>query len=305
MSFIDNISFGGATAKVVTMLKDNNRYLRFIELLGQEDQVKAITATLMQGRLAMNNSYILLNEYKHTFNVIKKGNKRIMSNLGDGVVHSIIFNLKENIIIGSSEEELDSSLKEWLRNQPIPYPKEIEENLIKELKDSPYLESMYGYGGMMGVEILENKLKEDDYKIIRDIILDILGFSSDNNDSDNSDNLDIIPDNLANQKEKILNRIKDLPKIRETDGQSMKPVGLKMFYGAFTHYIVEAERTPDGDYECFALTVSNGEAEWGYVYLSEIMKLHFEMDEYFLYGSMFINKDNKIVDRDGYITSYA
>ena len=101
--FIHSMTYHGSKVDIeACVLVD--RTLVYLEIAGQEGNVRSITSVLMQGHIAMNGHAI--DSDIGVFKINKAGNKRKMTSLEDEMAHAILYHAPSisdvgfNILIG-------------------------------------------------------------------------------------------------------------------------------------------------------------------------------------------------------------
>lgn len=101
---------------------------------------------------------------------------------------------------------------------------------------------------------------------------------------------------LESQVEIIFLRLKEAPKLYETDGQEVKKVVVKLFHPLFTLYVVEYDTHSNRAFGYMKNEQDNELSEWGYSLVEELIELGFEMDIYFVNKS--IRFDGSLIDSE-------
>ena len=176
IKYVPKVRYDGATCDVESFIVDNGT-LVFLELIGQESKVKAITSVLMQGRTKMNDSEVKCDEIGY-FSINKAGNRRKLTPLGDGLAHAIVYHspsisdINFSVIIGRDEDELIKSFSAWLENsQPLPYPKELTTELYQKLKDKDKLQELTTYN-VEAIKVYDS-IFENEYSDFMEIIIEV------------------------------------------------------------------------------------------------------------------------------------
>ena len=90
----------------------------------------------------------------------------------------------------------------------------------------------------------------------------------------------------------ILSRLEEAPKFYETEEVEVKEVAVKLFYGAFTLYVVEFNSSDRLAFGYMRNEADGYMSEWGYSSMDELIELGFEMDLFF---------ENRVIDFEGKI----
>jgi hypothetical protein len=88
----------------------------------------------------------------------------------------------------------------------------------------------------------------------------------------------------------IFSRLEEAPKLYETEEMKIKEVAVKLFYGAFTLYVVEFNSSDRLAFGYMKNEADGYLSEWGYSSIDKLIKLGFEMDLYF---------ENRVIDSKG------
>lgn len=91
----------------------------------------------------------------------------------------------------------------------------------------------------------------------------------------------------------IFSRLEEAPKFYETEEVDIKEVAVKLFYGAFTLYVVEFNLSDRLAFGYMKNEADDTLSEWGYSSVDELIKLGFEMDLFF---------ENRVIDFEGKIS---
>jgi hypothetical protein len=311
--YVPKIQYNGSVAYIESYILDRGTLI-YLELSGQESMVKSITSVLMQGRTKINEQVVNADALGY-FQINKKGNKRKLTSLGDGIAHSILYHAPSiastdfNILIGRDEQELNVSFQAWLeKSQPMPYPKELANNIFKEMQERELLQSVK----VFNVEALkiDEEIKKENYEILQYIIISICkdkGLIDSNAVPMKIDApLPQSPVLSEEQVQKIFDTLKNMPKSYELEDISVKPIGLKLFGPNFTYYIVEADKGSEDDEftsshtQCFGYVKNESDpqsSEWGYINVQEILSSgnnfnYYERDLHF--NDMFIDSSGNI-----------
>lgn len=310
--YIPKIRYSGANADVEAYVKDGNT-LVFLELVGQESMVKAITSVLMQGKTKMNEHTVELPAIRY-YDINKGGNRRKIIDLGNGIAHAIVYHspsIAENgfsILVGRDDNELLAQFSQWMeKSQPLPYPKELTEAIFKHLEQESSIQFVTTFG-IRAVKI-DMKILDNGFADLQDVILTVCrknGLVSPNPKRlRQKAPLPTSPLLTVKQVEHIYNTIRKMPKTYELDGVKVKPVGCKLFNHNMTVYIVEQDRGSESDEFMgmqqaafgYVENLSSPDcSEWGYLNVDEYIRNGFEMDLYF--ENKFITQRGDIVDNE-------
>ncbi len=320
------IYFEGSAAYINSYALDGSGNCYYMDLVGQEQHVRSITAMIMQGMIKTKNSSIYCDEIDF-FRIIQAGNKRVIQSLGDGIAHSILYNKnsivaqEHNMLIGNTEEKIYKRFLKWLRvSMKFPVYNKYNEVLFQRLKDSNLIFKTISYN-IISYEI-SKQLMENDCAKFKETVIEIL---KDNNEIDLEQSIQVpiifdYPNSkylTPKQVEDIYEKLKTLPEPYSTDGQKIKPVGIKLFGPSMTYYVVESNKG-DEWYQpferCFGY-VENLSApdcsEWGYFSIPEILKasipirimgqsqgfnVGYEMDLFF--NDKFIDRNGNILNKE-------
>lgn len=307
--YVPKIRYGGSVSDVEAYIKDAGTLI-YLETAGQEYMVKSITSVLMQGRTKMNDTTI---DASFGFSDINKaGNRRKLTNLDDGLAHSILYHSPSisdtnfSVLIGRDNDELLTSFSAWLeKSQPLPYPKELTKDIYTKLQDNGKLESLIS----LNIEAVKVDLSilEEECHDLQEIIIEVC---KEHNLIDANVKplkfkapLPISPLLTPKQVQKIYDTLSSMPKTYELEDIDIKPIGLKLFNSNMTLYITEADSgSPDDEFtdmhmQCFGY-VENlshpSSSEFGYINVGEYIRLGFEMDLYF---------KNQYIDNEGNVGS--
>lgn len=295
--FVPKVRYLGAIADIESFIKDRSTLIQ-LEIIGQEQMVKAISSVLMQGRVKLNDHNV---EIPHAgwFDINKAGNKRKLMELGNGISHSLVYHHPSiaaqgfNILIGKNKEELHFRFEEFMdKTNPIPYPKELIKEIFIELKEQEYIEELESYN----IEAVKINLDifENDGILLQEIILKVCRnnglISPDAKPMKEQAPLPKSPILTPEQVKKVYETLEKMPKTYETENMSIKPIGLKLFTSSMTWYVIEADIGSDDDKfqgvhsQAFGY-VKNENAvhcsEYGYINIEEVIKCGAEMDLYF------------------------
>jgi len=316
IKYVPKIRYDGAICDIEAYAVDNN-VLVYLELVGSENMVKAISSIIMQGRTKMNDKNIESPDLGY-FSVFKAGNKRKITSLDDGLAHAIIYHSPSivdanfNILIGRDKEELKNSFNSWLElSQPLPYPKQLQNNIYESLKNLEKLEEIKTFG----IEAVRVKLSmnesEDDFAGLDEVIIDVCKKAELISEDATPIKADApLPESkylTVGQVERIWDTLKSMPKTYELDGLDIKPIGLKLFSPNMTLYITEADLGNEDDEfqnmhtQCYGYIKNENDpqcSEWGYINVPAYLELvysnggGFEKDLYF--KDMFIDLKGNI-----------
>lgn len=309
--YIPKCRYSGAVADVESYINDNGK-LVFLEIVGQESMVKSITSVLMQGRVKMNDHSVDIPAVGW-FDVHKAGNRRKMIDLGNGISHAIVYHSPSiadvgfNILVGRESEELVTQFAQWMeKSQPLPYPKELINEIFAEMEKQQLLDFVKVF--QIWATRIVDKVKDNEYQLLQDVILKVCKanglISSDAKPMRVPAPLPKSPLLTVGQVKHIYDTLKKLPATYQLDGVKIKPVGLKLFTSNMTWYVVEAEKgnlenEEQGFREAFGyvenLSFPEG-SEWGYFNIDEIVKCGAEMDLYF--EDKFITQSGEIVNNE-------
>lgn len=302
--YVPKVRYNGAVCDIEAYIKDSSTLI-FLEIIGQETMVKSVSSVLMQGRTRMND-YSVDSDAIGFFDINKAGNRRKMTQLEDGIAHAIINHAPSivdtnfSVLIGRDKDELLISFNAWLeKSQPLPYPKELSKKLYEKLQSRGKLNELTTYG--IEASKVDMSILEDDAKDLQEYILEVCkenGLVA----------LDAKPMKLKaplpkskflteQQVKKIYDTLSKMPKTYELEDVVIKPVGLKLFTGSMTWYVVEADAgSPEDEFEgtqrqAFGCVVNESSpecSEWGFIDIDEVVKNGAEMDLYF--DDMYINQ---------------
>lgn len=303
--YIPKISYHGANADVEAYIKDGS-LLIYLECIGQEYMVKSITSVLMQGRVRMNDHSV--DASFGYFDVHKAGNKRKMINLDDGLGHSILYHAPSiadngfSVLIGDTQETILKGFADWLeKSQPLPYPKHLTNEIYDKFNSREKIIKLQSFG-IMAVKI-NLSILENDFHDLQEMILEVCKeqglVSPDAKPMKQKAPLPKSKILTEKQVQKIYDTLDKMPKTYDTNDMNIKPVGLKLFTGNMTWYIVEADRGSEDDELVglhpqafgYVFNESYGEGEWGYISIEEVIKCNAEMDLYF--ENMYINRSGE------------
>ena len=312
--FYHAMEYAGATAPVLSIAKDKENHIVYLELFGQEDMVKSITSVIMQGRVKMNDHWLAYSG--GYFQIHKAGNKRMMKVLEKGIVHAIIYHspsLKEtnfDVLLGTDEKGLMESFSNWMDlTNPMPYPKELTNEIFMKLGVRDLLTELDATG--VKAYSLSDDLGLNDFKLLQEIIIEVSVENGVMNKYDESKITDAsypLPESrllTPNQVEHIYSELKKIPKTYETDSWVLKPVTVKLFGGSIDIYVTERDVSAgtiiDGEVQkqsqCFGYVDLGQGAEWGYLNFDTYIESSVvEMDLYF--GTQYIAQDGTLYKED-------
>jgi len=314
--YTPTIYFGGSNAYVQSYSLNSNNELVWIELLGQEQNVRSITALFMQGKISLGDNKVFSDEIPG-LKVIAKGNVRKIQSLGNGVAHSIVYNHQSivasnfNTLISNDDEGIYNEFLRWLKkSMKMPTLDDINKELYQLLKDEDFICENKSYN-IKSFSMSEELLKDDCIKF-QELVLKLLHKNNLIEKKKTSYNLPKSVYLTNEQVQDIYSVLEKMPDLYDLEDIDLKPVGLKLFSPSMTYYVVESNKGCE-DFEpferCFGYVVnSNGIAEWGYFSIPEILevsipialnnqKMHvgFERDLYF---NKKINNKGKLFDVD-------
>jgi hypothetical protein len=158
--------------------------LVFLEAVGQEASLRAITAVIMQGRNRQGDNRLSCDEREY-FEVFPRGNRRLIDQIGEGFAHTIVFNdcvLPKpelmGVLVGNDDEGLFGSFQGFLE-VAVPLPRltaldssgVAEKELFETLKMGDYLTPCLTIGeekeSIKALRIDKEKLFLDDYLALR------------------------------------------------------------------------------------------------------------------------------------------
>ena len=311
--YVPKIRYMGANADIESYVL-NKGDLIYLELAGQENMVKSITAVLMQGRTKLNEHNV--DASFGYFNINKAGNKRKMIGLDNGIVHAILYHspsIKDtnfHVLIGKTEEELQNSFSVWMeKSQPLPYPKGFEDKIYSHLVELEIIEPLQALN--MYASSVDPSIAEEEYLVLQNVILKVCKenglISPDAKPLKLEAPLPKSPYLKEDQVKKIFDTLKKMPKTYELEDMEIKPVGLKLFSPDMTLYITEADKGSENDEfenmqtQCFGYVKNESDpdlSEWGYINVPHYLELQypngggFEQDLYF--EDMYINSKGKV-----------
>ena len=279
--FVPKIRYGGAVCDVESYILNDNAELIYLEIVGNENMVKSISAVLMQGRTAMDGCQIEASF--GFFKVNKGGNRRKITGIDSGMAHAIVYHSPSiadtnfSVLIGRDKDELLNSFSVWLeRSQPLPYPREYEKEIYHKLQDKEKIKKLKT-SNIEAVKV-DLSILEDEYNDLMEVILEV---SKENG---------LMPENAKplkkqfplpksnylreEQVKKIYDTLNKMPKTYELEDVEIKPIGLKLFSPNMTLYIVEADKgCIDDEFEnmhtqCYGYIKNESDpqlSEWGYI----------------------------------------
>lgn len=294
--YVPKARYGGSFADVEAFINDNGKLI-YLELAGQEGMVKAITSVLMQGRVKLNEENIEI-PVVNWFDVHKAGNKRKLIDLGNGIAHAIVYHAPSiaesgfSVLIGRDEDELLAQFGQWMeKSQPLPYPKELVEEIFTNLKKDGTINEVKTRN-ILAVKINE-KILENNFADLQDVILDVCrknGLIAVNAvPLKPKAPLPKSPILTSQQVQAIYDKLAKMPKTYETEDMAIKPIGVKLFTSNMTWYVVEADIGCDADElvglhpQAFGYVFNETyqEGEWGYINIEEVVSVGAEMDLFF------------------------
>jgi hypothetical protein len=256
-------TFGGASAQIRELVSDRDSNILFLRLAGQEDQVRSITAVIMQGRMKLGDNYLRFSE--HYVKVYPEGMRRIIKPIGDGMVDCVLYHRTLLPAVGMeallhSNGDCFESFKKFLQLLPIPrlYRLEngdaLERKILQKLTDHEIVTKASTLVGKVAISVINTeKLNADDYKILRDAIVDVLK--------------DVGYSQAVTPK---YDYMIGCPKLYAQDNAKFKKVHAKFFSPSMTWYITEYD-VEEG--RCFGYVKNEADeqsSEWGYFMLDEL-----------------------------------
>lgn len=175
--YTPTMSYHGSYAFIQSYVHDANGKLVYVELLGQEQDVRSISSLIMLGKTRLKDSYLSSEEISN-IQVNTAGNKRLIQSLGNGICHALVYNhnaiLKQgfSVLIGKTKDDIYKEFCRWLKqSQPMPYPKELTKELFETLLDRDLLLenralNRVSYG-------ISEELIKDDYKMFCEIVIEL------------------------------------------------------------------------------------------------------------------------------------
>lgn len=311
--YIPSIRYSGDLVDIEAYVLDDGT-LVYLETVGIEYAVKAISSVLMQGRIKMNN-YTVESSFG-SFKINKQGNKRKIIPLDYGLAHAITYHSPSiadtnfSVLIGRDDDELAQRFSAWLDNtNSLPYPKNLTNEIYEELKSREALEVLTSYG-VVAIKI-KNSLLEDDAIDLQEIILHVCKINGliDKNAKPYKSKAPLPKSKYLkdNQVQKIMDTLDGMPKTYELEDLDIKPIGLKLFSPNLTLYITEADRGSEHDEyesmhtECFGYVKNESNpicSEWGYINVREYLEISykpfggFEQDLHF--ENMYIDSKGRV-----------
>ena len=274
--------YAGAEATVLAYVKDKENKFVYLELFGQEDMVKSITSVMMMGHIKMNDHFIQFGG--GFFNVNRAGNKRMLSVIDKGIVHTILYHSPSirdtdfDILIGKDEAGVMEAFKNWMDlSNPMPYPVANVNNIFAALEEKELLISLIS-DGVEAVRISE-KVAEDEYAILKEVIIAVsidAGVMNKYDETLITDAKYELPKSVMmtpSQVQHAYDTLLKAPKTYETDGWKLKPIAVKLFGGNNTIYVTErdvsAGTIKDGEVQkqsqCYGYVDLGNGGEWGYL----------------------------------------
>ncbi len=293
--YVPKIRYGGSVCDIESYVLDHSSTLVYMEIVGTENMVKSITSVLMQGKVRMDSHTV--DASFGFFNINKRGNKRKMTALNDGIAHSIIYHATSisgahsNILIGRDENEIISSFATWLeKSQPLPYPKQYTTEIYRKLESRGKLEKLVSFN----VEAYEVDLSilQDEYNDLIEVILEVC--KENGLVPENPKPLEIkkqfpLPKSAylrEDQVQKIYDTLNKMPKTYELEDVDIKPIGLKLFSPNMTLFIVEADKGCEDDEfknmhtECYGYIKNESDpqmSEWGYINIPHYLEMNIQI----------------------------
>ncbi len=256
-------SFGGASAQIRELVSDQASNILFLRLAGQEDQVRSITAVIMQGRMKLGDNYLRFSE--HYVKVYPEGMRRIIKPIGDGMVDCVLYHRTLLPTAGMeallhTDGDCFESFKKFLQLLPIPrlYRLEngdaLERNILQKLSDLEIITKANTYVGNVAISVVNTeKLLANDYGVLREAIVDVLK------------NVGYTQKTLPKYDYMI-----GCPELYAQDNAKFKKVHTKFFSPSMTWYITEYD-VEEG--RCFGYVKNEADewcSEWGYFMLDEL-----------------------------------
>lgn len=311
------ITFGGATASVFSLIKDSENKLVYLDMAGQEDMVRAVSAQIMQGTIKGGDQWLRLSEgYMDLF---RDGNRRLIEPLGEGQARAIIFQSRcepsvgMEFLIAENEAEIDSRFKQWLDVLPLPRISALDEKFGVDLekalfelllKEGRLAKLRVQLGSMMCYEV-DVSLITNDYALLRGCMVEVLKRHAPYAPEKRRAELPLSPLLTRKQVKAIYDKLDSMPKTYDLDGVWPKPVGVKLFNSNMTAYIVEADRGDESDDEYGLHPQAFGYienfsypdcSEWGYICVEELIENGFEMD--LLFDGMLIDEKGEVFEKN-------
>ena len=300
--FIPKIRYGGSTSDVEAYVLDNGTLI-YLESIGTENMVKAITSVLMQGRMKMNDHTV--DATFGYFKINKAGNKRKIIPLENGLAHAITYHsptiadAEFSVLIGEDDDQVMERFQSWMENtNHLPYPQNLVKEIYTELVEREQIEILTSYG-VKAIKLLPS-IMEDEAVLLQEIIIKVC---KDNgviaHDAKPLKAQAPLPKSQylrEEQVQKIFDTLNKMPKTYELEDMEIKPIGLKLFSPNMTLYITEADRGCESDEfenmhtQCYGYVVNEYDpqlSEWGYInvpaYLEVVYEngVGFEQDLYF------------------------
>lgn len=293
---VPKIRYNGAIADMEAYILDEGTLL-YVECIGQEMMVKSVTSVLMQGRLQMNNHTV--DASFGYFSINKAGNRRKIVSLEDGVAHAILYHSPSiqdtnfSVLVGRDKKELMASFSTWMeKSQPLPYPKELTDQIFASLQNKGKLIELTTFN--IEAVKLDLSILEDEYHDLQEIILEVCKTNGliDPNAKPMKQKAPLPKSPILTEKqvELIYETLSKMPKTYEMEDMAIKPIGLKLFTSGMTWYVVEADRGSEDDEflglhpQAFGYVYNDSwpdGSEWGYINIEEVVKNGAEMDLFF------------------------
>jgi hypothetical protein len=247
MSKKTKILFRSSSASIINVVFDGG-YLVYLEIAGQEDDVRAITALLMQGLNHQGDDYIVIDEV--SFNVRRSGNRRLIEPLGEGQAHCLFFHdsilpsVNMRILIANDDDELFDRFKQWL-DLACPLPRLQDEELDRKLYEALYFgdviePAQVKIGIKKAVTIDTETLFKDDYELLRESIVAIAKTARTLQVASTATTTDkAIATNDVAKGVFYRDFLKDAPQIGDTSDQEFKKVIASWSSRSATWYAVE------------------------------------------------------------------
>jgi len=309
----EKMRYAGAIINVESyVIKDYT--LIYLETIGSENMVKAVTSVIMQGNTTQNKHTI--DASFGSFSINKSGNKRKMIPLQNGLAHSILYHSPSivdtdfSVIIGRDEEELKSQFKKYMEMVNfLPYPPSILNELFYKLQEKNYLKKLDSFN-LIAYEVSQELLENEGEKF-QEIILEVsLANGIIKSIAKPQAPLPKSPILTDLKVKDIWDTLNSMPKTYELEDLEIKPIGLKLFSPNMTIYVVEADRGSEDDEfanmhtQCYGYVVNESApecSEWGYVNIREYIEVgngayYFEKDMYF--NDMYIDSKGNIFSKE-------
>jgi len=186
--YYPEIKFMGSKARVRTLIKDIDNQVVYINLCGQEDMVRSISAMILQGRMTANDHSLFFPDEAGYCKVPKEGSRRIIQQLGEGMATCIIYHRtflpSDNDMSLLWHHENDSPFKafqQFLQLQSIPRLKslengdELEQQVMTKLEEQGMIKQLDTcIGSSKASQVLRDSLVENDYEVLREAIIEVL-----------------------------------------------------------------------------------------------------------------------------------